>query len=170
NRTIVTLPDTSELAVLVRIHEADIEKLKVGMPATITLDTYKGLALSGEVAKIASVANAGDSWLEEDVKKFSVDIAVKDRPQDLRPGITAKAEITIGEVKDCLFVPSQAVFARSGKFRCFVRQGARAVAREVEIGSANDQFVEVKKGLEAGEKVLLVRPEGEEAGEAAARP
>jgi HlyD family secretion protein len=169
NQTILTLPDTSELAVVVRVHEADIEKLKVGMPASVTLDTYKGLVLSGEVAKIASVANAGDSWLEEDVKKFSVDIAVKDRNQSLRPGITAKVEITVGEVKDALYVPSQAVFAREGKFRCFVRAAGRTVAREVEIGRANDQHVEVKKGLELDERVVLYNAEAAEV-DAAAPP
>src|SRR5205085_3373299 len=117
-------------AVLIKVHEADINKLKVGMPATVTLDTYKGLALSGEISKIASVANANDSWFGDDVKKFGVDIAIKDKGLTLRPGITAKAEVAVGEVKDVVYVPSQAVFAKDGKFRCFVRR-ARIRARSV---------------------------------------
>ncbi|MBI1853271.1 MAG: efflux RND transporter periplasmic adaptor subunit [Planctomycetes bacterium] len=169
NQTIITIPDNEELSVVIKVHEADINKLKVGQPATITLETYKGLLLQGEITKIGSVANANNDWGESDVKKFTVDVGIKGKDLNLRPGITAKVEVALGEMKDVLYVPIQAVNVKDGKYRCFVRSGGRVTAREVDIGQSNDHFVEVKKGLDEGDCVLLYNPEGNEV-EAAPTP
>ncbi len=159
NGVICTIPDTSELAVALQVHEAEIDKLKLGLKATVTLETYKGVVLHGEVCKIAAIAISG-GWRDE-VKKFAVDVAIVESHLNLRTGITAKAEIEVSRLPDVLHVPLQAVHVKDGKHRCWVRLGGAVSAREVEIGAANDDFVEVKTGLTEGETVLLYDPSAE---------
>jgi HlyD family secretion protein len=159
NGVLCTIPDTSELAVALQVHEAEIDKLKLGLKATVTLETYKGVVLHGEVSKIAAIAISG-GWRDE-VKKFAVDVAIIESHLNLRTGITAKAEIEVTKLPEVLHVPLQAVHVKDGKHRCFVRSGGAVSPREVEIGAANDDFVEVKKGLSEGETVLLYDPSGE---------
>lgn len=168
NRIIVTIPDTNEMMVTVQVHEADVNVVHSGMPTTVTLETYKDLVLHGAVQKVAAVATAG-GWME-DVKKFRVDVALVGSNLNLRPGITAKAEISVGELKDVLHVPIQAVQTKEGTHRCWVRQGNRNVATEVEIGRTNDLYVEIKKGLAEGEQVLLYDPQGSDAGPSGRAP
>jgi HlyD family secretion protein len=161
NMCVCTIPDTSEMTVTVQVHEADVNTVKTGMPVNVTLDTYKGLALQGAVTRVASVAGQGD-WLEH-VKKFEVDIALVGSSLNLRPGITARAEIAVGELRNVVHVPLQAIFVEEGKHLCYVRRGGRNVATVVEVGGSNDHYVEVKKGLAEGDLVLLYKPTNGEA-------
>ena len=51
--TLFTIPDLRVMKVQVEIHEADINKIKKTQRVTVTMDTYPGLVLEGEVTKIA---------------------------------------------------------------------------------------------------------------------
>jgi HlyD family secretion protein len=153
---LITLPDPSEMAVTVQIHEADVDKLKVGMKAFVTSETQKDKTFEGEVVKIDSVANAGQNWWGgDDVKRFKVEIALTGKDLSLKTGTSARAEIQVGEVGDCIAVPLQAVHEKEGKRYCFRQNGVSAERVEVTIGASSDTMVEIKSGLKDGEKVLL---------------
>ena len=49
-----------------------------------------------------------------------------------------------------------------GKQVCYVSRGLKPEKREVEVGQFNDEFIEIRKGLKEGEKVLLRPPESGE--------
>lgn len=161
NQAFLQLPDLSEMEVKLGIHEADINRLKVGQPVFVVLDSYKGRQLEGEITKIATIASERD-W-RSDVRKFEVVVAMKKNELALKPGLSAKVEILVGELADVLTVPLQSVFTREGKYFCFVDKGGRPERREVTLGEANDNFVSVKEGIREGERVLLWNPEATDA-------
>jgi len=66
------------------------------------------------------------------------------------------------DLNDVTYVPIQAVGPSEGKQVCYVVHGLKSEQREVEIGQFNDDFLEIKKGLKEGEKVLLRAPESGE--------
>ena len=168
-----TLPDLRVMQVKLAVHEADVNKLKIGQPCKVTMDTYPGVTLDGEVAKIASIAGSGNPWdRDPEVKKFDVSVTLKDTKElTLKPGVSAKAEIFVDDRKDVIHVPLQCVFPREGKsWAWVVNGGGQPEAREVKTGASNDQFVEVTEGLAEGERILLYNPSlprGNEAGEGA---
>ena len=158
--TLFTIPDLRVMKVQVEIHEADINKIKTEQQATITMDTYPGLVLKGEVTKIASIAGNPRGRNNEEVKKFTVDITLN-ATQDLtlKPGISAKAEIFIQERNDVLFVPVQSVFFEEGKHYCYVRRDETDTVRvEVKPDLSNDSYVQIDEGLHEGDRVLLYNP------------
>lgn len=160
NMVLITLPDPSEMSVTIQVHEADIEKLKPGMPAFITSETQKGVSFKGSIAKIDSVANAGNRWGGGDnVKKFKVEVAIEGKELNLKPGTSAKVELSVGELADVLQVPLQAVHASEGRFFCYVERNGAAERVEVQPGQSNETHVEIRSGLEAGWPVLLYDPE-----------
>jgi len=160
NMVLITLPDSREMNVVVEIHEADIDKVKPDMVAYVTSETQKDKVYEGKVVKIDSVANAGRRWWGgDDVKRFRVEIELVEKELDLKTGTSAKVEIQIGEVPDVLAVPLQAVFAREGKYYCYVAKEGEPVRVEVEPGRSNESYVEVKSGLAEGDEVLLYDPE-----------
>ncbi|MGE3165400.1 MAG: efflux RND transporter periplasmic adaptor subunit [Planctomycetota bacterium] len=160
NLVLITLPDPSQLAVAIEVHEAEIDKLAVGMTAHITSDTQKGTVYEGSVLKIASVANAGQRW-GGDIKKFRVEVSLNQENANLKPGTSASVEVQIGCVEGVLFVPVQAVHAREGVFFCYVQRGGQSEKVTVELGSSNEAYVEVKQGLAEGDRVLLYEPEAD---------
>lgn len=158
--TLFTIPDLRVMQVQLQVHEADINKLKQNQPATITMDTYPGLVIRGEVTKIAQVAASQNPWGgDDDVKKFKVEATMQELEEvKLRPGISAKCEIFIDKLDDVLFVPRQAVILEEGKHYCFVASGGKPERREVEIGVSSDAFTQILRGVAEGETVLLYNP------------
>lgn len=153
---LITLPDPSEMAVTIQIHEADVDKLKVGMEAVVTSETQKDKTFEGEVVKIDQVANAGQNWWGgDDVKRFKVEVALKGKDLDLKTGTSAKAEIHVGEVPDCLTVPLQAVHEKEGKRYCLRVQDGKTERVDVTCGASNDTMIEIKSGLSEGDEVAL---------------
>ncbi len=156
-----TLPDLRVMQVKLQVHEADINKVKEGQACKVTMDTYPGVVLDGEVTKIASIAGSGNPWERDtEVKKFDVSVTLKgDTELQLKPGVSAKAEIFVERREDVVHVPLQCVFPREGKSWCWVvGTDGQPVSREVTPGAANDQYVEITAGLAAGEHVLLYNP------------
>lgn len=158
--TMFTIPDLRVMQVRVNIHEADINKLAEGQSATVTMDTYPGLVLKGQVSKIAKIAGRQNRWGgDDDVKKFPVEITLEERPDlQLKPGISAKCEIFVEERPDVLFVPRQAVFLEEGKHFCFALRDGRPQRVEVAVDISNDSFTQIASGLSEGDRVLLYNP------------
>ncbi len=160
--TIITLPDLSEMEVLTKIHEADIDKVELEQEVTITLDTYPGRVFKGKVTRIASVATSS-GW-DQSTKAFRITITMDPSEVELRAGISAKVEVEVALLEAVLFVPIHSVFAEEGEHFCFVSDG-EVRKRTVTVGLNNAHYVVILDGLEEGEKVLLYDPRDREAPE-----
>ncbi len=164
SNTIMTIPDLRVMQVRIQVHEADINKIKLEQVVNVSMDTYPGLALKGQVSKIAAIAGTNNPYeRDSEVKKFDVEITIEDskdadgKPLVLKPGISAKAEIRIDERKSALHVPIQCVYLENAEHRCYVLEGA-PVSRVVKPGMSNDNYLEILEGLAEGERVLLYNP------------
>lgn len=160
--TLFTIPDLRVMQVKIQVHEADINKIKAEMVANVTMDTYAGLTLTGKITKIAAIAGgANNPWNgDQDVKKFDVEITLEGTTAvELKPGISAKAEILIDTRKDAVYVPLQCAFLEGGKQWCYALADDRQPSRrEVKPGMSNESYIEILDGLKEGERVLLYNP------------
>jgi HlyD family secretion protein len=155
--TIMTISDLAVINAEVKVAEAEILNVKVGQPATVTLEALPGRTFTGEVVEVGASAlplvGAGAA-----AREFKVKVRVKDPQEGLRPGLTGDAEILVGEAKDALAVPLQAVVLRAeaGRERTgvFVREGQTARFVPVETGMIGGLEIEVKKGLEEGREIV----------------
>ncbi len=152
--TLFTLPDLREMQAVVRVHEADIDLVKLELPVNVALESLKGRSLKGKVTEIASVANSDGS----DARSFEVVITLEPSEAALRAGVTAKAEIQVETLPDCLVIPIHAAFAESGKHYAFVVNATGFEKREIELGKNNVYLVNIVKGLAEGDRVLLFDP------------
>ncbi|MBU0754072.1 MAG: hypothetical protein KJ645_02965, partial [Planctomycetes bacterium] len=99
------------------------------------------------------------SWLNPDLKIYSTDITLENGTGKLKPGMSAKVEIIVDQLKQVISVPIQSVYRRGGHEVCYVKSsGSEVEIRPVEVGMNNDQFVVIEEGLVEGEKVLLFEP------------
>ncbi|MEE2884048.1 MAG: HlyD family efflux transporter periplasmic adaptor subunit [Planctomycetota bacterium] len=162
NQIIQTIPDPKEMAVMIKIHEADIDKIATEMPAVIRSEVQKGSVFAGEVMKIDSVANAGDRRWGDQVRRFNVEVRLMGSDLDLKPGTSAEVEINIGEIEDVVYVPLQAVHAESGNYYCYLKTAGGHEKVPVDVGRSNESFLEIIVGLVPGQEILLYRPDASE--------
>lgn len=158
--TVFTIPDLRVMKVQIEVHEADINKLKVDQVATVTMDTYPGLVLSGKVSKIASIAGKRGGGRNEEVKKFTVEVILDStKDQILKPGISAKAEIFVEERDDVVYVPIQSVFLEKGRhFSYVMNEQNQPIRVEVKPEINNETYIQIVEGIEPGDQVLLYNP------------
>jgi multidrug efflux pump subunit AcrA (membrane-fusion protein) len=85
-----------------------------------------------------------------------IEIATPDTT--LRPGMTTSNAIETASVRNVLSVPLEAVVTEAGYSYVFKKDGRSVVKQMVETGTMNDNEIVVKRGVEAGERVLLTPP------------
>ncbi|MHC4571770.1 MAG: efflux RND transporter periplasmic adaptor subunit [Planctomycetota bacterium] len=154
---IISIPDPSEMKVQIKVHETWIDKVKVDQKANITVAAFPDETFTGNVMKKAPLA-AQQWFLSQDLKVYETDVSIDGTHDSIKTGMSAKVEITIDELKDVLIVPIQAVITQEGKKVCYCLKKNRPQKREVETGSFNNNFVEIKSGLAEGDKVMLNPP------------
>ena len=78
----------------------------------------------------------------------------------MRVGSSLDATILTGTVEDSFLIPQQAVFYDEDEPFVYVVRGTDASARRVRLGHMSPTLVEVTDGLDAGERVSVVAPDG----------
>ena len=72
-----------------------------------------------------------------------------------KPGMFVWVDLPQGELREALAVPAAAIVRHEGKAFVFVSETAGRFRRvDVETGITSGDFVEVKKGLQAGQQVV----------------
>ncbi|NRB75975.1 MAG: HlyD family efflux transporter periplasmic adaptor subunit [Verrucomicrobiales bacterium] len=170
-QTIITIPDMRRMGVKVNIQESHIKKVEVGQKVRITADAEPDKTLTGEVMKVAVLPDSRRSYLSPNQKVYPTEIHIDGTHDWLKPGMSAKVEIITDELAGILRIPLQAVMIEAGDMITYVEEGGKPTRRDIEAGEFNDEFIEIKSGLEEGELVYLSKPmvdgEGVESGEAA---
>lgn len=155
NQPVFILPDMKRMQVKVGIHETVVSKVKPKQKAVIRIDAFSGVSLTGEVESVSALA-ASTPW--ERSKNYSVIVTIDSFPDDisLRPGMTGEVEILVGEYRDLLAVPIQAVtsFGRS-KYVFVLQANGKFEPFKIETGRSNMSFVEITSGLNEGQTIAL---------------
>jgi HlyD family secretion protein len=155
---LVKIPDVTSMKVIVKVHESMISQIKKGQKAYIVLDSIPDQRFEGEVTKVAIIPDSDRSWMNPDLKVYSTEVVILDTIEGVKPGVSAKAEIVIKELKDVLTVPIQAVTTLDGKQLCYVSRGGAPEPVEVEVGNFNTKYIEIRSGLKEGDQVMLDPP------------
>ncbi len=156
---IITIPDMSKLGVEVKIHESSIKKIELGQKVYITAESVPDKTLLGRISKVAVLPDSNASRFNPSLKVYPATVEIEGTHEFLKPGMSAKVEIIVDELDDVTYIPVQAVFVENGEHFVFLKTLAGYERRAVEIGSHNNEYIELKKGVDAGELVLLKMPD-----------
>jgi HlyD family secretion protein len=175
---ILVIADLAEMEAEVNVDENDIVSLAIGQAAEIEVDALPNQKLIGTVSEIASSANSRGAGSTDQKTEFEIKIAITAPPKELRPGMTASADIITNTNESALSVPLQSVAVRTvdqlvqkGEARkdaearytadndgfveiVFCIDAGRAVARQVKTGIQSDERIEILDGLKEGEEVV----------------
>ena len=158
----VDLIDDSCLYVTAPIDEVDVARVRVGQPATVSIEAIPERKFQGRVRRIAPYV------MDFEKQARTVDVEVElANPSDARVllvGYSADVEIILETRQDVVRVPTQAIMEGS-RVLVFAGDGEQLVSRTVTTGLSNWEYTEVRAGLRPGEEVVLsVEREGVAAG------
>ena len=151
---IIRLPDPKRMQVLARINESRIDRVRVGMVSKIRMDAFPNHVLSGTVRSVSEYPLPAASPYNT-IKEYGAEITIDEAPPGARSGMTAQVSIEVEKLEKVLQVPVQSVLERGKRFFCVVQEEEGLVAREVSVGSANEQVVVITTGLAEGDQVIL---------------
>jgi RND family efflux transporter MFP subunit len=131
------------------VGELDLSRLQVGAPVEI-----KGLDGQNVRGRIRAVSPAIDP--QSRTALIFVDLP---EPGGLRAGMFAEGRLRVGRARVAV-VPRHSVVLRDGFPYVFeLDEGNRVRQRRIEIGAAQNEFIEVRSGL-SDQAVIIVRGAG----------
>jgi len=160
---IITIPNTTEMDAIVRVHESWIEQIRPGLPVRVIADPFPDDVFVGNVVSVAPLPDPQSRYMRTGLKVYTTNISIEGEQHVLRPGMSAKVEIIIDRLSQVLCVPLQAVASRWGEKLCYVVTPSGLEARPVETGPFNDSYIEIKAGLAEGDIISLVPPRFDDA-------
>ena len=137
--------DMSAFKVATLIDEHYIDRIVVGLPATIERQERK---YDMVIRKVYPEVSGG---------QFRADFTFAgDIPENIRIGQTYHINLQLGEASEAVIIPRGAFYQTTGGSWIYVvdPSGEKAYRRDIRIGRQNPQHYEVLKGLEPGEKVI----------------
>lgn len=168
-QTIITIPDMRRMGVNVSIQESQVKKIEAGQKVRIVAEAEPDKTLTGEVKKVALLPDSNRWYDNPNQKVYPTEIHIDGTHDWLKPGMSAKIEIVVDELRDVVLAPLQSVMVDSGDTIVYAKRGGQAERTVIEPGGFNDEFIEIKSGLEEGEEVFLSKPVSAE-GEAVSEP
>ncbi|MBP6716632.1 MAG: efflux RND transporter periplasmic adaptor subunit [Acidobacteria bacterium] len=156
--TLMTISDLAEIDAEVKVAEADVLRLAIGQPSTVTLEAVPGRVFTGTVAEIGAsalpVSGAGAA-----AREFKVVVRLAQPDSGLRPGLTCDAEIVTSQRTNVLTVPLQSVVLRPDAkgvdaTGVFVVNNGVAVFTPVKTGVIGGLDIEVS-GVSTGVSLVV---------------
>ena len=145
---ILELSNIDEVEVLVEVSSRERPLARVGLPATVTVDSHIDKSFNGTVTRI-------DPGLDPMSRTSTADILIANPHWELMPGMFADVELTLSE-KEGLLLTRDAMIRQegTGSFYAYVVENGTALRRNLTIGDSFGDRVEVLDGIEAGDLVV----------------
>ena len=145
--TLMVLVTPGALRLAFDLPESKLAWVKPGIKATVTPVAWPELTYSGTVGAPPILGKSAGPE-----QTFPVSIELSGLDPRIAPGMKAAVKIDAGEGDEVVLVPSNAV--AGGKVRVRTKEG-KEEEREVVTGRTDGTSIEIRKGLEAGEEILL---------------
>lgn len=135
---IYTLVDDSRLKLVVGLAPADGAALTVGDKATVTVASTAGTRrLPARVHLVRPVVDSATRRLE-------VELSMDNKDGHLRPGLSARVSIPVGQPRPLLLVSSGAVVEQAGSHHVYLSRQGLATRVPVTLGVVTADRVEIR--------------------------
>jgi membrane fusion protein, multidrug efflux system len=145
---LVVLEDLDRVKLEFRLPELALPDLKEGQQAAVELDAYPGQRLNARLYAL-------DARVADDTRSIGARALLDNTDGRLRPGMFARVELVVERRENALLIPEQSLLARGEKSFVYAVDDGKAVETEIEIGQRRPGEVEVLKGLDAGQTIVV---------------
>lgn len=171
---VLTISDLSVMEAVVRVDETDVPRVSLGDSATVRIDAFASRTFTGRVTEIGNSAITPPSQQaagQQAAIDFEVVLTLDAPEVELRPDLSATADIVVATRTDVLSIPIIALTVRAGDDDgddgaggpgeapedvegVFVVTDGQARFVPVEVGITGREHFEVLSGVAAGDTVV----------------
>ncbi|MDF1588088.1 MAG: efflux RND transporter periplasmic adaptor subunit [Gammaproteobacteria bacterium] len=145
---LMTIGELSTVWVEAEVFERQVEQVQVGQPVTMTLDYMPGRKWLGQVNYVYPTLNS-------ETRTVRVRLRFDNEDYLLKPNMFAQVDISTGEGKERLMIPSEALIRTGEQDRVVLALGdGKFKSITVTVGQIGESFVEITSGIEPGEEVV----------------
>lgn len=152
--------DPTELIVAINLPETSLGRIFEGQSAYVVSDALADEQFDGKVERISPVVDPRTGTLRVQVSLG------EDAAKRLKPGMFVKSHIIVADRPDAQAIPRRAVVYADERATVFTTKDGVAYRKDIELGVTEGSWVEVLKGLDEGELVVVLGQEGLKSGTA----
>lgn len=154
--------DASSMVVNANVNQVDVERMRIGMKATVRFDAFPGLVLPAKVYAIGTVAKSS-RYRPDWIKEMAVVLKLEKMDPRVIPDLSVSVDVVVDQVENATLVPREAVQyggagSQPGEAFVWVRNGGAWDRRKVVVGVSNATTVSIQSGVRPGETVALETP------------
>lgn len=146
----IEVQDLKNLNVNLNINESEISNISLDQEVEISLTADSSKTYTGKISKIDSIGTYSASGTT-----FPVEVSLVN-DGNIKIGMSVSCTINIEELTDVLAVPIDAVQINGDRRYVIVVENGETKEVDIETGLSNDEYVEVKSGLNGGETIQVV--------------
>jgi membrane fusion protein (multidrug efflux system) len=142
------LVNVDKIKINVNMPELDVRYLHRGQETQVLVDAFPERPLRGTVDFVAYKADTA-------TKTFKVRVLVNNPDHHIRPGMIARVSFLRRVIPDALVAPLFALVDKGGERLLFVEKDGTVHARTVSIGVIEGDRVQITKGLNPGDRLIV---------------
>ncbi|HEY7533624.1 MAG TPA: efflux RND transporter periplasmic adaptor subunit [Nitrospiraceae bacterium] len=148
SRGILSLHEIETVRTLIEVVEKDVPLIKLGQRAEIRAEAYPDRVFEGSVTRIVQALNRA-------TRTMTVEVDLPNKSHLLKGGMFARVEVLVGHHAKAVQIPIDAVSRLEDLQYVYTVRDGRAQRVEVEIGLRSENRVEITKGLNGSEEVIV---------------
>jgi len=148
SRGIVSLHDIETVRTLLEVVEKDVPLVQVGQKAEVRAEAYPNRVFEGTVTRVVHALNRA-------TRTMTVEVDLSNQNHLLKGGMFARVEVMVGTHPNALQIPIDAVSRSEDAQYVYVVRAGKAERVPVEIGRRDEHRVEIIKGLDGSEQVVV---------------
>ncbi len=157
-QTLLTIPDMSSLVVDFDLPEQYRSKLAIGNTGTVTPDSLENLSFPCKITKIPIMPKNLISWDKTSPKIFKSTLEILSPSKEIATGMSVEIEVVTKHLKNVIKIPIEAVFDEGDNYFVYLKLNDTYERRIISIGSSNNKYIEVKKGVHEKDIIYLFKP------------
>lgn len=146
---IVTVAQVNPVKIVINVPESELSKVKKGMPASVTFDTYGDEIFEGTITMVSPTIDVNS-------RTFGVEIGLPNKDERILPGMFGRVQLELGTANHVV-VPDRAVIKQPGSANqyVYVYHNGTVSYNRVEIRQRLGNSYELLSGVEPGDTVVI---------------
>ena len=152
NQALFRFSEFDPLLVKIQVPEKELSRLRNGQRARLNVEAWPDETFNASVLRISPVVDATTGTI-----RVTLQVATRGK---LSPGMFASVFLITDTRADAIVMPRRALSIESLSDTVFIVEDGQAVRRDVELGYAETDAIEVVSGLDVGDRVIVVGQDG----------
>jgi membrane fusion protein (multidrug efflux system) len=147
-KPIADIVNIDKIKINVRVPELDVRFMKKGQQTSVKIDAFPERTLIGTVDFVSFKADPA-------TKTFLVRSIIDNPDHDIRPGMIGRVAFVRRVIADAVAAPLFTLVDKGGERIVFVEKDGVAESRTISIGVIEGDRVQITRGLNAGDHLIV---------------